>query len=175
MYPAGGWRRWFFRGPLLLWRLGLGWMLGRYLLLLTHTGRRSGRPRRAVLEHTDFDGFLHIASGWAGRPQWVNNIEANPLVTVQCGRRTFGARVRRLSSESDLAHLFESARGRSPVWSEWLQTLGIEDSLEDFLAKKDRVFVYRLEPTDEPTPPRQRADLAWLWLVAMGLLVWLAF
>src|SRR5579864_8076914 len=33
-----------FRLPLIVYRLGLGWMLGHQFLVLTHVGRRSARP-----------------------------------------------------------------------------------------------------------------------------------
>jgi hypothetical protein len=43
--------RWyFFRAPVYLYRWGLGGLLGRRVLLLKHTGRRSGRQRKTVLE-----------------------------------------------------------------------------------------------------------------------------
>jgi hypothetical protein len=35
--------------PLLLYRLGLGWIFGHRFLLLTHKGRRSGKVRQTVL------------------------------------------------------------------------------------------------------------------------------
>ena len=41
-------RRALFRAPIWLYRLGLGGLLGGRFLLLTHTGRTSGRPRQVV-------------------------------------------------------------------------------------------------------------------------------
>ena len=57
------------RAPIWLYRLGLGGLLGRRFLLLTYTGRKSGRPRQVVLEvvgrHEPSGGFL-IASVYVG-------------------------------------------------------------------------------------------------------------
>lgn len=48
--PRTRMQRALFRAPILLDRLGLGGLLGHRFLLLTHTGRTSGRPRQVVLE-----------------------------------------------------------------------------------------------------------------------------
>lgn len=60
-------RRTLFRAPILLYRLGLGGLLGSRFTLLTHTGRSSGRPRQVVLEvvgrHQASGGYL-VASGF---------------------------------------------------------------------------------------------------------------
>ena len=38
--------KWLFKFPILLFTMRLGWMLAPYVLLLTTTGRRSGKARR---------------------------------------------------------------------------------------------------------------------------------
>jgi deazaflavin-dependent oxidoreductase (nitroreductase family) len=80
------------RAPIWLYRLGLGGLLGGRFLLLTHTGRRSGRPRQVVLEvvgrHEPCGGFL-VASGSGTRSQWFRNILEDPRVRFQVGRRRY--------------------------------------------------------------------------------------
>src|ERR1051325_9087278 len=44
------------RAPVTLYRHGLGWVLGGRVLMLEHTGRRSGRARFACLEVADRPG-----------------------------------------------------------------------------------------------------------------------
>jgi len=44
-----------FKLPLLLYRLRLGWLLGKRFMLLTHVGRRSGKVRRTILAVLRFD------------------------------------------------------------------------------------------------------------------------
>ena len=53
--PPKGFNRLMFRAPIWLYRLGLGWMLGKRFLLLNHTGRESGLPRQTVLEVVDYN------------------------------------------------------------------------------------------------------------------------
>ncbi len=65
--------------------------LGRApMLLLTATGRRSGKPRTTPLLYVeDGDGFAVVASfgGAPEHPSWYRNLEKNPKVTLQIENR----------------------------------------------------------------------------------------
>jgi len=55
-------------------------------LVLTTTGRRSGRPRAVVLQYfPDGDAIVVVATndGGRGRPAWLLNLEANNTATVE--------------------------------------------------------------------------------------------
>ena len=87
-----------FRGPLLLYRLGLGGLMPGRLMLLT-TGRRTGRPHRVVVDvvHRDkANDSYYIASGYGDSADWYLNLRANPKVCVQVGWREFIAKARML-------------------------------------------------------------------------------
>jgi deazaflavin-dependent oxidoreductase (nitroreductase family) len=88
-----------FRLPIWLYRLRLGWLLGDRLLLLTHIGRKSGRPRQAVIEvvrHDRASDTYIIASGFGVQVDWFRNIQQNPNVVVQSGARRLVAVAERL-------------------------------------------------------------------------------
>ena len=65
--------------------------LGRApMLLLTATGRKSGKPRTTPLLYVeDGDGFAVVASfgGAPEHPSWYRNLEKNPKVTLQIENR----------------------------------------------------------------------------------------
>ncbi len=65
--------------------------LGRApMLLLTATGRKSGKPRTTPLLYVeDGDGFAVVASfgGAPEHPSWYRNLEKNPEVTLQIENR----------------------------------------------------------------------------------------
>ncbi|MFF4419032.1 nitroreductase family deazaflavin-dependent oxidoreductase [Streptosporangium sp. NPDC001559] len=84
--PPTGMRRRLWRLPILLYRVGLGPLMGHRVMLLTHTGRVSGRRRQAVIEvvHHDEHGYF-AASGFGVKADWYRNVMATPEVTVQVG------------------------------------------------------------------------------------------
>lgn len=108
--------RWLARLPLWLYRAGLGRLLGRRFLLLTHVGRRTGRVRAVVLEALEHDpatGRTLVASGWGERADWLRNVAVTPAVTVTIGARRFRATAVRLSPPAAEAALLRYA-GRHP-------------------------------------------------------------
>lgn len=100
--------RFFLRLPIWLYRAHLGWLLGGRFLLLTHTGRKSGKLHQTVLEvvrHDKPSNTYIIASGWGTRSDWMQNITKTPEVIIQVGNQRLSARAERLSptqAESEL-------------------------------------------------------------------------
>ena len=111
--PPGALLRLLFRLPLLLYRARLGWLLGSRFLMLTHTGRRSGLPRKAVLEvvHRDASaGSYYVVAAYARHADWFRNIMQDPHVCVTAGRRTFPASAESLEHAAARDVLAEYAR-----------------------------------------------------------------
>ncbi len=85
-----GWRRTLARLPIHLYRARLGWLLGERFVLIEHVGRRTGRPRSAVVEvvahDRDADSWT-VASGFGPHTDWYRNVLATPDVTIPVGRR----------------------------------------------------------------------------------------
>jgi F420H(2)-dependent quinone reductase len=68
-----------------------GTMKGAPVLLLTTTGRRSGRPwTTPVIYQADGDGWVVIASngGQPRHPAWWLNLRANPAGTIEIRRES---------------------------------------------------------------------------------------
>jgi deazaflavin-dependent oxidoreductase (nitroreductase family) len=94
--------RWLFRAPTRLYGWHLGWLLGRRFLCLTHTGRRSGKRYRTVLEVIGTGARTHevaVIAGLGRSSDWYQNIQANPAVEVTIGRRRFRPDHRLLSEQ----------------------------------------------------------------------------
>lgn len=79
-----------------------GGVIGRRLvdndmLLLTTKGRASGRKHTVPLLYLEDQGTLVVIASYGGRPrhpEWYRNLEAEPRVTVQTGRRRRAYRAR---------------------------------------------------------------------------------
>jgi deazaflavin-dependent oxidoreductase (nitroreductase family) len=83
-----GLRRSLLRLPLVAYRYGLGFAFGRRLVLVEHTGRRSGRLFQVVLEvvaHSP-SGAVTVAAGYGPRSDWYRNLLAHPDTTITVGR-----------------------------------------------------------------------------------------
>lgn len=81
---------------------GYHWQRGTTTLILTTTGRKSGRPHQHALIFREDDGrYVVVASkgGAADHPQWYHNLKANPDVHVQVQGERFPARARDASPE----------------------------------------------------------------------------
>lgn len=94
----------------LLGRLTGGRLVGLGLvpsLLLTTTGRRSGKPRTTpLLGVPDRDAVIVVGSNWGGprHPAWALNLLADPTATVRRHGVSFPVRARVLAgSERDRA------------------------------------------------------------------------
>ncbi len=69
--------------PRLLYAMGLGPLLGRFLLLLTTTGRKTGLSRETPLQYEEQDGTIFVAAMLGPRADWFRNILADPRVEVR--------------------------------------------------------------------------------------------
>ena len=95
-----------FRVPVYLYRWHLGWLFGKRLLLLTHTGRRSGLRRQTVLEVVEYrkDGpEVVVANGFGPNSDWLRNIQAKSDEEVTPGYEHFKASHRFLGEEEAVA------------------------------------------------------------------------
>ncbi len=82
------------RLPIWLYRWNLGWLMGGRFLMLTHTGRKSGLERQAVIEvvgHDEETGAYFVASGWGAKSDWYRNVQKTPRVKVQVRNRRYEA------------------------------------------------------------------------------------
>ena len=69
-------------GPITLYRLGLGPLIGRLVLLLTTTGRKSGLPRVTPLQYELIDGAYYVGAALGLKADWLRNLQADPRVRL---------------------------------------------------------------------------------------------
>jgi deazaflavin-dependent oxidoreductase (nitroreductase family) len=155
--PPRGWRRRLYRAPVWLYRLGLGWLLGRRFLLLEHTGRRTGAPRETVLEVMRYEPAtrrLVVSSGWGGRTQWYRNVLADSRVRVRLGAQRWPATARPLGREDAEREIAGYAARHPRALKAVARVLGyeLEDTEEDVPALANVVRLLELVPRDGAPP-----------------------
>lgn len=128
----------FMKMPLILYRLGMGWMFGKRLMLLTHKGCRSGKVYQTVLAVLRFDKKtreIFVVSPWSAS-NWYHNIQAAPAVEVETCRVRY-APIQRTLSPEEIASLFIEFRQQNPIFSRMVARIpgwNIDSSHDEFLA-----------------------------------------
>jgi deazaflavin-dependent oxidoreductase (nitroreductase family) len=166
-YPVNRWHKAIFKWPVHLWRLGLAPVIGHQMMLITHTGRKTGLSRRTMTECYRFDGRKYAPCAFGRRAQWYLNIEADPRVTIQTADGVESAVAVRVTDGEELLELFDAVGRRAGfMLDSYLGALQIQPDPEDIVAKRDRIYWLRFDPTDETTPPALEQDLLWVWPLA---------
>ena len=102
---ATGLMRLLVRTPVLLYRLGLGGLIGKHTLLLTTIGRRTGLPRVVPLDYQQEGDTLYLIAEQGSRSPWYRNLVANPEVEAQVGSRKMRAVATPLTDPQEKAHV----------------------------------------------------------------------
>lgn len=164
---------------LAMWRLGLGRMLnswprllGRYMLITT-TGRRSGRARRTSLNYTRSGDAVYCIAGWSPRSSWFANLLAEPRVEVWLPgerRRGLGRRVEDPAEATRaMRRLLEDTRGLSKLLAR-VDAARIDDGTVEALTRMWPVVRIDLGEPERGAGLRP-GDLAWMWLPAGALVL----
>lgn len=149
--PPRGWRRHLARLPIHLFRGGLGPLFGGRLLLLIHTGRKSGRTREVVLEVVarDREAWV-VASGFGPDAQWYRNLQGTPAATIQSGRRYHAVIARFPTSEEGGRIMADYARRHPRAARALCRFMGfpVDGSAAAFRAAGEQIPFVRLEAAD---------------------------
>lgn len=167
-YPQGILRH-LLRAPLLGYRLGLGSLLDMiFVMVLVSRGRKSGKPRYTPIEYRRHGSKIYVVSAWGSRPQWYQNIMANPVVTVQLGRRAYDANARVVDNPAEALRALYLFRRIAPARYDAVMRRLIKDDSVNARTLPDLSHQFTIVCLDitsqQPTLPVLAASLAWVWL-----------
>ena len=97
-----------------LYAIGLGPLIGKLVLLLTTTGRRSGMKRVTPLQYEEIDGLYYLGAARGLRADWVRNIQACPEVEIRVGTRHFSGMAEVVNDLAKFADFMEVRLERHP-------------------------------------------------------------
>jgi deazaflavin-dependent oxidoreductase (nitroreductase family) len=97
-----------------LYAIGLGPLIGRIILLLTTTGRKTGLKRITPLQYEEIDGKYYLGSARGLQADWVRNIQANQSVGVRVKSLKFQGIAEVVTDPSRFADFVEVRLQRHP-------------------------------------------------------------
>jgi deazaflavin-dependent oxidoreductase (nitroreductase family) len=159
-------------GPLLEWLP---------YLIVTTTGRVSGQPRHVALEYRRHGSKIYVLSVWGKRPDWYQNLLANPVATLQLGRKLFSARAAPVDTPGEALRALVLFRRAAPLADLILASMSSANTIDartlTEVAGEFTVMRFDLLP-DAPTLPGIEVEQGWqkslLLAGAVALVVWVA-
>lgn len=100
--------------PRLVYALGLGSIIGKLVILLTTTGRKSGLKRVTPLQYEEINGDLYIGSARGAKADWFRNIQADPHVEVRIKSHLFQGIAEPITDPERIANFLEVRLERHP-------------------------------------------------------------
>ena len=133
--------------PRIAYALGLGPIIGRFVLLLTTTGRKSGLPRVTPLQYEEVDGDFYIGAARGIEADWFRNIQANPVVEVRVKSRRYCGYAEPITDPGQIVDFLELRLKRHPrmmgaiIRSEGLPPTPSRQQLDEYAAKRAMVVI----------------------------------
>ncbi len=169
--------RYINRFMILMWRLGLGSFLNIWptvsgrIMVLTHTGRKTGLPRRTPVNYAVVDGQVYCTAGFGATSDWYRNIMAHPVVQVWLPDGWW----------EGIAEEVADPAARIPLLRQVLIASGwaaSADGLDPYRMTDDEIGtataayrLLRIRRTAPRTGPGGPGDLAWVWPLATMILL----
>ncbi len=97
-----------------LYAIGFGPIVGKIILLLTTTGRKSGQKRVTPLQYEVIDGKFYLGSARGTKSDWYRNIEADNRVEVRVKNRQFRGLAEAVTDPVRIADFLEVRLQRHP-------------------------------------------------------------
>ncbi|MFN8497909.1 MAG: nitroreductase family deazaflavin-dependent oxidoreductase [Anaerolineae bacterium] len=162
---------------LLLWRLGLGgWVnvwpsVGGRIMVLTHTGRKSGLRRRTPVNYAEIDGAIYCTAGFGSVSDWYRNLLVHPDVEIWLPSGWWAGVAEDVSDAPTRLFILRQvliASGFAAVLAGVDPRRMTDQSLAETAASYRLVRIQRIAACTGPGGP---ADLDWVWPIAtLGLL-----
>ncbi len=97
-----------------LYSIGLGLVVGKIILLLTTTGRKSGLKRVTPLQYEEINGKYYLGSARGIKSDWYRNIKADPRVEIRVKNLRFKGLAETVTDPIRIADFLEIRLERHP-------------------------------------------------------------
>lgn len=144
--------------PQIAYKLGLGPLIGRLVLLLTTTGRKSGKPRVTPLQYEEIDSRIYLSSALGLKADWVKNILHDPQVHIRVKSRRFNGRAEVITDARRITDFLEVRLRRHPrMIGAMLKAEGLSapPAREDLVRHAEQLALVIVTPENEQTNERK--------------------
>ncbi len=97
-----------------LYAIGLGPVIGGFIVLLTTTGRKSGKKRVTPLQYEKIGEDYYLGAARGLNADWVRNIQSNPKVELRVGAKHAQGTAKIVTDPSRFADFMEVRLERHP-------------------------------------------------------------
>ena len=168
------------RFMLLLWRLGLGsWMkwpeLSGAIMVIKHTGRKTGLTRYAPVNYAIVDGDIYCTAGFGSTSDWYVNLLAIPQVEIWLPDGRWAGVADDVSDSKDRGALLRQVIIASGFAGPLFGADPKKLTDADFEKLMDSYRLIRIQRKAAVTGPGGPGDLAWVWPLSTFILflLWL--
>jgi len=164
----------------LLWRLGLarwgnGTKYGGWVMVIKHTGRRTGLERLTPVNYAQVNGDLYCTAAFGRKADWFRNIQANPQVEVWLPDGRWRGVAEDATDDPDGASLLRQVIVASGFAGPLFGFNPKKMSDDDFARLLQQYRLVRIRPAEAVAGPGGPGDLEWVWPISTLVLavLWL--
>jgi deazaflavin-dependent oxidoreductase (nitroreductase family) len=161
----------------LLWQFGLGRFInlfpkwGGRIMVLAHTGRRSGTQRFTPVNYFEANGDIYCTAGFGSVADWYKNILSNPNVEVWMPDGYWAGVAEDISKDEDRLKIMRQVLINSGFAA---PLFGINPNNISEQALQNATNTYRLiriRKTEARTGNNGPGSLSWIWPITTVLLL----
>lgn len=161
----------------LLFRLGLGWMINLWpavsgrILVIRHIGRKSGLPHFNPVNYAVVDGEIYCTAGFGNVSDWYKNLIKQPAAEIWLPDGWYEARAEDVSSHPKRLELLRAVLIGAGFASfiAGIDPYTISDA--ELAHKSGEYRLLHLVRGAARTGPEGPGDLAWIWPVLTFVLL----
>ena len=153
----------------LMWRMGLGSMINIWpsrigrIMVLAHTGRKTGRRRLTPVNYTEINGEIYCVAGFGAVADWYRNLQANPAVEIWMPNGWWNASAEDISDHPNRLDLMRQVLIASGFAAPLAGIHPLTDTDEALQANTAEYRLVRIRRSAARTGPGGPGELAWLW------------